>query len=224
MHVLTDSDGPILDGWIGKRYLARKLSRLFYGILSPMRFDIIVSTLPLADEVVQLAGIHNAWHRIANTLSAEIAALQSRFKAARRIARYRRLYEGRRLIAVSHGVAQDLRKQMGFVDAEIATIYSPFDFDEIRAQASAFEPDLPQEPYLVHAGRFVPQKRHDLLLDAFKAASLPHRLVLLTAPSPRLTELIMSRGLQQQVTVAGFRANPFPWYANSSALLLSSDR
>ena len=40
-------------------------------------FDLIVSTLPLADEVTVLAGAPRHWCRIANTLSAEIEHLRA---------------------------------------------------------------------------------------------------------------------------------------------------
>jgi glycosyltransferase involved in cell wall biosynthesis len=79
------------------------------------------------------------------------------------------------------------------------------------------------EPYVVHAGRFVPQKRHDLLLDAFIASKLPHRLVLLTKASRRLRALIAAKDLTERVMVTGFVSNPYPWYSKASAMVLSSD-
>jgi glycosyltransferase involved in cell wall biosynthesis len=77
---------------------------------------------------------------------------------------------------------------------------------------------------VLHVGRFMPQKRHDLLLDAWRRTSLPHRLVLLTERSPELDALIADRGLEDRVFVAGFRANPYPWMRASDLLVLSSDR
>src|SRR5690606_2630061 len=110
-----------------------------------------------------------------------------------------------------------------FTRARIVTIYNGFDLDEIRRRASLPEPGLPREPYIVHAGRFARQKRHDLLLDAYALAGLPHRLVLLTKPSEELERMIAARGLSGRVTVAGFHETPFPWYANAALLVLSSD-
>jgi glycosyltransferase involved in cell wall biosynthesis len=79
------------------------------------------------------------------------------------------------------------------------------------------------QPYVVHAGRFVRQKRHDILLDAYVASGIPHNLVLLTGNTPALVEMIRARGLQDRVIIPGFRSNPFPWFAHASALVLSSD-
>jgi glycosyltransferase involved in cell wall biosynthesis len=210
--------------WAGKLLAAWRLRRLHNRLTHVEKFDIIISTLPLADEIVHLAGLPNTWCRIANTLSAELAARSNKLKAARHYSRYRKLYNGQRLIAVSEGVANDLRAQMGFSDAQIVTIYNPFDFGQIRRCAQSNEIDLPNDPFFVHAGRFQRQKRHDVLFDAFKAAELPHRLVLLTDRSDELMQLISSRQLEQRVIVAGFQQNPFPWYANATALVLTSDR
>jgi len=77
---------------------------------------------------------------------------------------------------------------------------------------------------VLHVGRFMPQKRHDLLLDAFKQAGLAHKLVLLTEPTALLTSLINESGLEKQVLVAGFRRNPYPWMRAAEMLVLSSDR
>lgn len=221
LHALTGPDERMSSGWIGKRLLSWRLRRL-HDTLAP--FDLVVSTLPLADEVVRRARLPNVHYRIANNLSAEIAALEDSSKAVRRVRRYRRLYDGQKLIAVSEGVAADLRDGLGLTGADITTIYNPFDFEQVRSLSRVPEPDLPKVPYVVHVGRFQRQKRHDLLFEAFRKAALPHRLVLLTSNSSALRAMIASFELEERVTVAGFRENPFPWYANASALVLSSDR
>lgn len=225
LHALTRPGKPQRKGFLGKRLAALALGRLMKRLGKAGPFDLVVSTLPFADEVVSLARLPNTWFRIANTLSAEIAALSrtSPAKAQRRLARYRALYEGKNLIAVSAGVAEDLRRELGLAAAFIAPIPNPFDADDIRRQAEETMPGLPAEPYVIHVGRFAPQKRHDLLLAAWGRAELPHRLVLLTAPDPRLDALIAQYGLTGRVTVAGFQRNPYPWMRGADALVLCSD-
>lgn len=215
----------VAKGWFGKRYSAFVLRRLFRLQEREAPFDLVVSSLPYSDEVVALAGIGQPWFRIANTLSAEIALLERRSptKAARRSARYKRLYQGRRLIAVSQGVAKDLRDNLGLSNARIECIYNAFDVEAIRGRAREPNASLPQEPYLVHAGRFVPQKRHDLLFEALKRSGLPHRLVLLADPSPQLSRLAAEHGVADRVLVVGFQSNPYPWMAQAELLVLCSD-
>lgn len=225
LHVQAWPGRRLPSGWLGKRLLAWRLRAWYRHMTGTHPFHLSISTLPFTDEVVRLARLPGFWHRISNTFSVEIEELGriNPRKAARRLVRYRRLYDDGRLIAVSHGVARDLEEQLGVQRARIVTIYNPFDLDEIRRLADAAEPDLPRTPYLLHVGRFAKQKRYDLLFDAFIAAKLPHRLVLLTAATPELSALIASRGLDLRVTVAGFRPNPYPWFAHAAVLALCSD-
>jgi glycosyltransferase involved in cell wall biosynthesis len=205
-------------GWLGKRRLAWKLKRA----LAANPPDLLVSTLPFADEVAALTRVPQHACRIANTLSAEIARLPAA-KAARRATRYRTLYTGRPLVAVSRGVAEDLAANFGIDAKRIHTIGNPFDFAAIRALASEPCPARPAEAYLLHVGRFAAQKRHDLLLDAFARLGGVHRLVLLTPPDPALAALIARHGLERRVTIADFQANPYPWMAGAELLVLCSD-
>jgi glycosyltransferase involved in cell wall biosynthesis len=99
----------------------------------------------------------------------------------------------------------------------------PSTFAAIRALAAEPCPARPDEPYLLHVGRFAAQKRHDLLLAAFAHAGLSQRLVLLTPPDARLDALIAGAGLERRVTIADFQVNPYPWMAGADLLVLCSD-
>ncbi|CAB1370370.1 glycosyltransferase [Denitratisoma oestradiolicum] len=218
VHLEVLADGPVSKGWLGRRRLAWRLKHWAYR-QGP--FDLIVSTLPFADEVTALAALPRHCCRIANTLSAELARLPPT-KAARRRARYRALYGSRPLIAVSAGVADDLREGLG-LDTRIVTIPNLFDSHAIRVAAAEPASGLPGRPYGIHVGRFAPQKRHDLLLEAWGRLEQAPLLVLLTAPDPALTALIAARGLEGRVLVAGFQTNPYPWIAGAELLVLCSD-
>ena len=225
LHALTAAGTEAVKGWFGKRAAAWRLRRLFGKLGAVAPFDLVVSTLPYCDEVVALAGLRPVWFRIANTLSAEIGLLGrgDRAKAQRRLLRYRRLYDGSNLLAVSDGVARDLSETLGFARANIVRIYNAVDAAAIRTLAAEPQPALPREPYLIHVGRFAPQKRHDLLFEALRRSELPHRLVLLANPAPALERLIVEKGIAGRVTIAGFQRNPYPWIARAELLVLCSD-
>jgi glycosyltransferase involved in cell wall biosynthesis len=214
-HILAARAGH---GWLGKRRLAWRLKRL----LASSQPDLLVSTLPFADEVAALAKAPRHVCRIANTLSAEIARLPET-KAQRRAARYRALYGTRRLVAVSQGVAADLQASFGIAAEQVRVIANPFDFAAIRALAAEPCPARPATPYILHVGRYAAQKRHDLLLAAYARAGLPQHLLLLTPPAAGLTALIARHGLERRVTIADFQANPYPWMAGADMLVLCSD-
>lgn len=225
VHALTKPGRAQTKGFLGRRVAAARLRRLFHRFEAGRPFDFTLVTLPFADEVVHLARLPRVWHRIANTLSVEIEHLRqaSPSKAARRLARYRRIYAGKNLIAVSRGVADDLQRELGLTGANIVLLYNPFDLDEIRRLAAQAPAGLPREPYVLHVGRFAPQKRHDLLFHAWRLAALPHKLVLLTPPSPALDSLIAAAGVAGSVVVAGFQPNPYPWMRAADTLVLCSD-
>ena len=212
-------------GWLGT-WLAARALRDLYRRLGLGAESLTISTLPFADQVAASARVPNLWCRITNTLSGELQQLATRSprRAARRRARYRRLYEGRNLVAVSDGVAADLERSLELRSARIVRIYNGYDVEAIRAASREPEPDLPREPFVLHVGRFMPQKRHDLLFEAWKQAGLPHKLVLLTESSPALSRLISEKKIENQVLIAGFRRNPYPWMRAAEMLVLSSDR
>ena len=218
LHVVKARHGR-LGTWLGGRAL-----RALYKKLGLGADCVTISTLPFADQVAASARVPNLWCRITNTLSAEVRQIagHSPRKAERRLARYRDFYEGRNLVAVSDGVADDLKQTLGLQRARIVRIYNGYDVEAIRAASREAEPDLPREPFVLHVGRFTPQKRHDVLFDAWKQARLPHKLVLLTDRSPELDSMIKKTHLE--VTVAGFRPNPYPWMRAADMLVLSSDR
>lgn len=223
LSALTRPGQVASKGFVGKRLLALRLKRHMARLAGQQPFDLMLSTLPFADEVSKLAGLPRLWQRIANTLSAEIDKLASRSprKAARRLGKYRQLYSQGRLVAVSDGVADDLRR-MDIAARRIERIYSPFDRAALRLQSTA-PAELPGTPYILHIGRFAPQKRHDLLLDAFRALPPGHQLVLLCHDDPALQAMIAARGLAGRVTLAGFQPNPYPWIAGADLLVLCSD-
>lgn len=222
VRCLTFPGRPLMKGWLGKRWLAWKLKR---AVLISGLFDVVISTLPFADEVLSIANINFSVHRIANNLSAEIAELRGKrlSKSLRRLRRYRNLYDGKRLLAVSDGVAEDLRHGLGLRTALISRAYNPFDFSAISA-AATLAVDCPSGQFVLHVGRFMPQKRHDLLFAAWVDAKLNMPLVLLTNPTQELSEMISKFGLTDQVIVAGFQTNPYPWMRAASLLVLCSDR
>jgi len=205
-------------GWLGKRRLAWRLG----DRLAAQGHDLLVSTLPFADEVAALARAPRHVCRIANTLSAEVARLPAA-RAQRRADRYRRLYGARSLVAVSQGVAADLQSAFGIAAGSLRVIANPFDLAAIRRLAAEPCPARPSGPYILHVGRHAAQKRHDLLLAAFARAGLPHQLVMLTPPDERLSALVAQLGLESRVTVADFQANPYPWMAGADLLVLCSD-
>jgi glycosyltransferase involved in cell wall biosynthesis len=216
----------ISGGILSKKILAIKLHRLWKKINKHTPIDVTLSTLPFCDEIVKNAKIPNVIFRIANTLSEEIRCLSltNEKKAIKRKLKYQKLYGDSKLIAVGNGVAKDLVTNFK-ISKPIEVIYNLFDKEKIQQKSfELINCDLPQRPYAVHMGRYSHQKRHDLLLEAWKNAQLDMDLLLLCEPCEELKKLINFHSLEDRVKIIGFQKNPYPILRQSELFILCSDR
>lgn len=134
------------------------------------------------------------------------------------------------IVAVSKGVADDLTGVTNLPRERIKVIYNPIVTPEFKekVEAPVTHPwlDDPQTPVLVAAGRFRPQKGFPCLLRAFAEVrrTRPVRLLLLGDGPDRdaLEALVRELGLESDVSLPGFVANPYPYIARATAFVLSS--
>jgi glycosyltransferase involved in cell wall biosynthesis len=136
----------------------------------------------------------------------------------------RRLYPSADLaIASSMRMREELR-QMGVASARICVMPNPVDEDRLRAAARPVRRHAGEGVRFVAAGRLVPHKGFDRLLDAM--AALPagsHCVILGEGPAKAdLEKKITLLELESRVTLLGFVANPAPWIAGADALLVPS--
>lgn len=131
----------------------------------------------------------------------------------------------RHVIAVSDGVVDDLVENFGVARDRISAIANPVDHDAIAAQAAAPSSLAIDGDYVVAAGRLVPNKNFALLIDAFAASGLPHRLVIMGEGPERasLEAQIAANGLTDRVSLPGFVANPFAVLARARLFAMPSN-
>ena len=134
------------------------------------------------------------------------------------------------IVAVSHGVADDLARTLRLPRSRITTIYNPIFRSEIAIEALArpahawLAPDAP--PVLLGIGKLKPQKDFACLIRAFARvrATRPVRLILLGDGPQREALLALARtlGVADAVALPGFVANPFAYLGRAAAFVLSS--
>ena len=131
----------------------------------------------------------------------------------------------RHVIAVSDGVVDDLVQNFGVARDRVSAIANPVDHDAIAAQAAAPSSLAIDGDYVVAAGRLVPNKNFALLVDAFAASGLPHRLVIMGEGPERasLEAQIAAKGLAERVLLPGFVANPFAVLARARLFAMPSN-
>lgn len=129
------------------------------------------------------------------------------------------------IIAVSQGVADDLSDAFAVPDDIISVISNPVDTVRIARQALEKYPAHPDEPYIMAMGRLVENKNFGLLIDAFAAASIAGKLIIIgDGPlRPVLERKIADHGLEEKILLTGFVPNPFPLLAGAHFFVLPSN-
>lgn len=136
------------------------------------------------------------------------------------------LYGNKHMVANSTDVLDSLQRRLesdGVAAASLSMIHNPCPIHHIQQMAEEPAP-LPQEPYLVHVARLVPQKNQELLLRAYKAAGVEERLYILGSgkEEKNLKKLAQSLGIVDKVVFVGQQINPYPWMKHARMFILSS--
>jgi ADP-heptose:LPS heptosyltransferase/glycosyltransferase involved in cell wall biosynthesis len=214
-----------LTGLFSKQVAARKLKKLWAEINSSSRVSLTISRLQSTNELVFISKIPNPHYIIDNALSEEIKKLKKEnfIKGIKRFYRYKKIYRDANLIAVSKGIKMDLIKNFDAKINRIELIYNPINIAEIKNLSREKIPDDLPSSYIIHVARAIGQKRHDLMLDAWKLVDTKIKLVLLTDDVSLIQTFVNERNLQERCIVKAFIKNPFPLMAKARLLVLTSD-
>jgi glycosyltransferase involved in cell wall biosynthesis len=134
------------------------------------------------------------------------------------------------LVAVSHGVAEDLAQITGISPERIQVIYNPVLMPQLykMAQEPVDHPwfNVGEPPVILGVGRLEEQKDFPTLIRAFDLVKRVHpaRLIILGwgPDRPQLEKLIQELGLEDDVALPGFVANPYAYMSKASVFVLSS--
>lgn len=210
----------LIAGWFGGKRLQKKIAELEsnYGA-----FDRIVFRGEGTYEMVWSFQHPKAIYVLENLIHAPKHANPLITKK-----RYKALFKNKHLAAVSTGVMQHAKIQLdehAVHPASLQVITNPCPIEQIRKQAQAKKPaELPKGPYIVNVARLVPQKGHDLLLQAY--AKSTQKLPLVIIGSGRLESSLKQQakdlGIEQNVFFVGNQSNPYVWMKHASLFVLSS--
>ncbi|WP_170972321.1 glycosyltransferase [Natronorubrum halophilum] len=134
-----------------------------------------------------------------------------------------------KLVAISYGVGEDLKKTFNFDDANIKVIHNPsinnetFSLKCEPVDCNFFEFS---GPIFLGVGRLTEQKDFSTLVRAFDKVNevKESRLIILGEGEKRneIENLISKRGLESHVLMPGFVQNPYPYMRRSDIFVLSS--
>ncbi|MBN2887486.1 MAG: glycosyltransferase [Chromatiaceae bacterium] len=198
---------------------------------------LVLSAKTRDDEVAlavkrQLGGDTRYWLRPGSAMSERWRAkgkhALGRWWEARRLRGLYRRADG--IIAVSHGVAEDVAAITGLPLAAIRVIRNPTLTPEMEALAAApldhpwFAPGEP--PVILGVGGLRTQKDFSTLIRAFAQvrAARPCRLVILGEgrQRARLLDLAETLGVGEDLALPGFDPNPYRYLARAALFALSS--
>jgi N-acetylgalactosamine-N,N'-diacetylbacillosaminyl-diphospho-undecaprenol 4-alpha-N-acetylgalactosaminyltransferase len=130
-----------------------------------------------------------------------------------------------KIIAVSPGVADDLKKSFHVPADKVAVIANPIDIDDIYRQGKNGKPYEIGRTYVMAMGRLVPNKNFAMLIEAFSQAQIKEDLLILGEGPQRdvLENLVSKRGLTGRVHLPGFSDNPFATLQKAEFFVLPSN-
>ncbi|SFO04781.1 glycosyltransferase [Xenorhabdus japonica] len=190
---------------------------------------LVISNLHKTDRIVVKSKILNncnVWHCIHGIYSQSYLSNKSGFSYWIKKEKIKKVYENKKIICVSDAVSNDLLSNIGIKPKQIKTIYNPFDFEKIKAQASETN-SYHGLNYILHVGRLHQVKRQDRLIDAFAKANLPCKLIIVGQGSKEIEACLKVKiheyELDDKVILAGFQSNPHPIINGAKAVVISSD-
>jgi len=134
------------------------------------------------------------------------------------------------IIAVSEGMARDLERYAGYREDRVAAVYNLVITPAIMALAKEPSPHAwldGNHAVILSVGRLHPQKNMALLIRAFadirktRAAKL---IILGEGPlRAELEALVATLGLQDDIALPGFQANPYAYMTRADVFVLASD-
>ncbi|WP_170007318.1 glycosyltransferase [Bacillus fonticola] len=135
-----------------------------------------------------------------------------------------------RIISVSKGVQDDLRKYIKLDNEQMKVIYNPVISNTLYVKAaeqvnhSWYENK--KNPIIIGIGRLTRQKDFENLIQAFSIlkSRVDSRLIILGEGKDRekLEKLIKDLGLEEYVDLHGFEENPYKFLRNADMFVLSS--
>ena len=188
------------------------------------KFDVVTSNLNLSNRLTNIARMKKVYYCILETVSVSSLSRRKGLKRLFRWLRLKRILDGKKIIAVSEGIKQDLLDVVKIKPATIETIYNGVDYERINYLAS--QSDIKERgDYIVHVGRLDRVKRHDILLEAFKLSGVDCKLVLVGGGREKgnIEKKIEQLGLNEQVEMTGRIDNQYPVIKNAMLMVMSSD-
>ncbi|MEN5086556.1 glycosyltransferase [Sphingobacterium faecium] len=132
------------------------------------------------------------------------------------------------LICQTDHMKEELLRAIPNLEAKVKVLMIPNPVDLLKISTLEDDVNIPIEaPYIVTAGRLIPEKGFDLLILAFKRLKYNYpnlKLIILGEGNERrrLTDLIADLKLSHDIILKGFVSNVFPYFRAAALCVVSS--
>lgn len=196
------------------------------------RPELLFSTIPNYNTVVILAKLLSCTK--AKLIVREAAFLGGNFKEDMKLKIYGLLYRfAKRVVALSHGVKENLVNRYHIKREQIEVIYNPVDLYHINEQAKKPLPDDLKHLFtneqirsIVSAGRLVKEKDQQTLIKAFAKVQkkIDSQLIILGEGEleTELQTLTKQLDIDDKVHFVGFQKNPYVFFQHADLFVLTS--
>jgi glycosyltransferase involved in cell wall biosynthesis len=238
IHALSENGKLVKSRPLNKLLLARRLRQEVAAIEADGKpFDFFISNAEEMDRLSGIARLPYVFIRYRNSmlhfLGCKIGnktGLKRAIRHFRWLGKFRRIYSGRHIVAITEAMKRELLEEVGLRPASITVIYNPFDFDTLRKLGEEAAP-VPNEPYIVYAARIGGRKNQELLVRAYVESGVPHKLVLVGGTTDEKEErylehlktLIRKLGGEDRIIFTGFQKNPYPWVKHAALFAMASE-
>ncbi|MGD9787011.1 MAG: glycosyltransferase [Sulfuricellaceae bacterium] len=238
IHALSETGILAKSRPINKFLLARQMRSIVSAIEADGKpFDFFISNAEDMDRLSGIARLPNVFIRYRNSMMHFLGCkignktgLKRAIRQFRWLRKFRRIYGGRHIVAITEAMKKELLENVGLKPASLTVIYNPFDFYRLR-QLGAESAPVPEVPYIVYSARISGRKNQELLIRAWQKSGVPHPLVLVGGTTDkkeedylhRLRALVRDLGVEDRVIFAGFQKNPYPWVKRAALFAMSSD-
>lgn len=188
------------------------------------KFDLILSSLDKTNSILSYFENKAIYFIIHSSIKEDLkkSLKISPIQYIKKLFLYSKL-NNKNLITVSEGIKKEILKANFIKPKNIKKIYNPLNFEEIKDNSALQNNNIPSTPYLIHIGRVVRQKRHDILFKSLKLMKNNLKLVLLCKNITKAKKLALKYGVIDKIIFLGYQKNPYPWIKNAKLLILSSD-
>lgn len=210
--------------WKIKASVAKLESWFYSEQRQSTTFDLVLSNLDRSNNLLSQSKIQSVYYILHSSVEEELQRQKKLGPLAYwYLLRAKKNLSENNLIAVSKGIEQEVSLGNTINPQSICTIYNPFNFNDIQQKSLLTDSAIPNEPYIIHVGRFCKAKRHDVLFAALAQVTKDVKLVLLCNKPEKALKLATKMGVAHRLVLPGFQANPYNWIKKAEALVLSSD-